>query len=166
MKIAVCNICGNNLLDRLDDMKSTAYAPGRSFGLSRCEKCQLVFLNPQHGPEGLRAFYPEDYGPHDPGNISGNNPRKTLMDAFREHVFSSHTTPRQGSKMLTSFLARCTTHLPIDLFRPSLRMVRYWMWGPGLGPIYVFCELWAGVFKELRLITMQHSMRRGISAWM
>ena len=101
-----CNICGNDLLERLGDVEGTAYAPGRFFGLYRCGKCQLVFIHPQPEPDELRALYPEDYGPHDPGNLPGNAARKALMDTFREFVFLPDGTGHGRYRGLKSLLAR------------------------------------------------------------
>lgn len=104
MKMTACNICGNDLLERRGRAVGRAYAPGRSFNLFRCKRCQLVFLNPQPDPGELDAFYPEDYGPHDPGNIPGNRPRMTLMEAFREFVFSGECAGNDRYRALKSLL--------------------------------------------------------------
>ena len=97
-------MCGNELLERVGDADGKAYAPGRFFSLYQCKKCQLVFLNPQPEPAELGAFYPEDYGPHDPGKNPGKIPEKTRMDSFRQFVFSGGDTKYRSLKSLLARL--------------------------------------------------------------
>lgn len=64
MRRVVCNCCGaddTSLVLRGHDLLHGL--PGE-FLLVQCNRCELMYINPQPTPEELEAYYPEDYEAH------------------------------------------------------------------------------------------------------
>ena len=60
----VCNNCGADDTSIVFEGSDWLHAiPGR-FTLVRCRHCGLIYLNPRPTPEGMAAYYPEDYEAH------------------------------------------------------------------------------------------------------
>lgn len=55
-KVLTCNLCGSQSHVELRDKKN--------WSLSRCDNCNLVYLNPRPSQEELDKFYPKEYERH------------------------------------------------------------------------------------------------------
>ena len=59
-----CTLCGSSESEFLFNAKDRQHGISGSFTYVRCVNCGLVYMNPQISPQSVKAFYPDDYGPH------------------------------------------------------------------------------------------------------
>ncbi|MDD5626962.1 MAG: class I SAM-dependent methyltransferase [Patescibacteria group bacterium] len=64
MQFIKCALCGSNQTFNLFVSKDFIYGLPGKFKLVRCEKCGLVYINPQPTREEIDLFYPPEYAAH------------------------------------------------------------------------------------------------------
>ena len=88
MQTVSCNLCGADNAAFLFEGRDILYhTTDKAFCVVRCQKCGLVYLNPQPEAREIPTFYPDTYRPHrervDAGMFqykSPANPDKRILD--------------------------------------------------------------------------------------
>lgn len=61
-----CDLCGSDDATYLFEASDLLYGFEGVFTYVRCNKCDLVYMNPQPSAEKLTTYYPDEYAPHNP----------------------------------------------------------------------------------------------------
>ncbi|MCK9296174.1 MAG: class I SAM-dependent methyltransferase [Desulfobulbaceae bacterium] len=76
-----CALCGSDQDEFLFEGKDRLHGFAGTFSYVKCQKCGLVYMNPQICSEHMGYFYPKDYAPH-----QANTKRIQDKDAARANL--------------------------------------------------------------------------------
>ncbi|RPJ09639.1 MAG: class I SAM-dependent methyltransferase, partial [Deltaproteobacteria bacterium] len=83
METIPCQVCRSNEHQFLFEGWDRVFGvPGR-YNLVQCKECGLIFLNPQPGPEALKAYYPKEYYESNPSHYREySRLRRRVLEAY------------------------------------------------------------------------------------
>lgn len=132
MEQAVCP-CGSTLVSRT--IPSADPYTGLLFNYQQCGSCGLEFLSPRPRREVIMRFYPEGYGPHDPGRHRPEPIREFLFNTVLSTYFPKSRPPTAWLRItrpLLRLLLWPLRHRPLLAFR-AVEPRRVFEFGVGTG---------------------------------
>lgn len=85
MEQVSCCLCGSDRY-QVEILGKDQMTKGGTFQVVRCQGCGFHFLNPRPTEEEMRAYYPQNYGPHIKVRSRRNSGIKGQVDRFKRQV--------------------------------------------------------------------------------
>ena len=88
-EIKKCNLCSSEKISKKFLLKDRLHAIDGKFSLFVCNKCGLIFQNPQLSEKELAPYYPRDYIAYN----KGKSPRDKMIDSLYRVYYSNNDYP-------------------------------------------------------------------------